>query len=377
MHKSLLNNLTPAQFLSRHWQKKPLLASASLPQFTSLVTRRDLMDMAQSPEIESRLIRRDGRRWQLAHGPFSKRDFARLPARNWTLLVQGVNHVLPAAQALLDQFSFIPYARLDDLMVSYAPPGGGVGPHFDSYDVFLLQGAGQRRWRISQQRDLSLVKNAPVKILNRFRATQEWTLAPGDMLYLPPHCAHDGVAIDECITHSVGFRAPSAQDLCGRFLEYLQDHLQVSGHYADPQLKATRQPARIAPPLAEGLLRMLRQARWNQADMLRFIGVDLSTPKTHVVFAHPHRPLSSANFARTAIRHGLSLAPQSILLYDDRAFYINGEHCVLPDAARTTVRRFANRRSLAPGALPRAALVALYPWYRSGYLEPGTNRQDK
>ena len=172
MHKSLLNNLTPAQFLSRHWQKKPLLASASLPQFTSLVTRRDLMDMAQSPEIESRLIRRDGRRWQLAHGPFSKRDFARLPARNWTLLVQGVNHVLPAAQALLDQFSFIPYARLDDLMVSYAPPGGGVGPHFDSYDVFLLQGAGQRRWRISQQRDLSLVNNAQVKILNRFRATQ-------------------------------------------------------------------------------------------------------------------------------------------------------------------------------------------------------------
>ena len=205
MSNPLLNGLSPAQFLRRHWQKKPLLARAALPQFASLVTRRDLFEMARSADTESRLILRNGRRWQVNHGPFTRRDFAQLPARNWTLLVQGVNHVLPQAQALLAQFAFIPYARLDDLMVSFAPPGGGVGPHFDSYDVFLLQGEGRRRWRVSRQRDLALVEGAPLKILRDFRAGREWELAPGDLLYLPPRCAHDGVALEECITCSIGF----------------------------------------------------------------------------------------------------------------------------------------------------------------------------
>lgn len=374
MHKQLLSGLSPAQFLRRHWQKKPLLCRSSLPQFAPLVTRADLMEMAQSADTEARLVIRDGRRWQVTSGPFRKRDFARLPARNWTLLVQGVNHVLPQAQQLLDQFAFIPYARLDDLMVSYAPPGGGVGPHFDSYDVFLLQGEGRRRWKISRQRDLALVENAPLKILRRFRASQEWVLAPRDMLYLPPHCAHDGVALDECITYSVGFRAPSAQDLCGRFLEYLQDNLQAQGHYADPGLKPTNRPAHIAPQLVKGLKQLLRHARWSQTDMLRFIGVDLSTPKPHVIFAPPRHPLSAARFASSACRSGLRLAPQSILLYDDQAFYINGERCVLPAAARSTCRRFADRRELAPAAMPQAALAVVYAWYRSGYLEPGKAR---
>ena len=375
MRKPLFSTLTPAQFLRRHWQKKPLLARASLPQFAPLVTRRDLMAMAQSADTEARLIIRDGRRWQVAHGPFRKSDFARLPARNWTLLVQGVNHLLPQAQELLVQFDFIPYARFDDLMVSYAPPGGGVGPHFDSYDVFLLQGEGRRRWQVSQQRDLALVDNAPLKILRNFRPTQEWELSPGDMLYLPPRCAHDGVALEECITYSVGFRAPSAQDLCARFLDYLQDHLDARGLYADPQLRPTRKPARIAPRLARDLIRLLDGARWSRADMLRFIGEDLSTPKPHVVFTPPRRALPVAGFAQASIRHGLRLSPKSILLYDDQAFYINGERCVLPAGARAAVRRLADRRMLAPvSGLPQPALETLYAWYRSGYLAPGENR---
>ncbi len=373
MPKSIFNNLTRAQFLRRHWQKKPLLVRGCLPQFATLVSRRDLFEMAQSPDTEARLIERDGPRWRVTHGPFRKRDFTRLPARNWTLLVQFVNHVLPAAQDLLDEFAFIPYARLDDLMVSYAPPGGGVGPHFDSYDVFLLQGEGRRQWQISRQRDLDLVENAPLKILRNFRASQEWELAPGDMLYLPPQCAHDGVALEECITYSVGFRAPSAQELCSRFLDYLQDHLQASGRYADPQLQPTHHPARITPQLAQGLIALLRHARWKHADMLQFIGADLSTPKPHVVFAPPLRPLSATRFGLTASRRGLRLAAQSILLYDDRAFYINGERCVLPAAARVTARRLADRRRLAPAAIPQAAQEILYAWYRSGYLESGVH----
>jgi len=367
MIKPMLNALTPAQFLRRHWQKKPLLARASLPQFAPLVTRRDLQDMAGSADTEARLIVRNGGRWQVSHGPFTRRDFARLPARNWTLLVQGVNHVLPEAQALLTQFAFIPYARLDDLMVSYAPPGGGVGPHFDSYDVFLLQGEGRRRWQISSQRDLALVPDAPLKILSHFRSSKEWTLSAGDMLYLPPRYAHDGVALDECITYSIGFRAPSAQDLCGRFLEFLQDRLDAPQLYTDPDLKPTRNPAHINSRMTRGLLRLLDGARWNRDDLLRFIGEDLSAPKSHVVYAPPRRALTLTAFTKILGKKGLRLAPQSILLYDKAAFYINGERWAVPASARARLRLFADRRMLPPAASPVAGMDLLYAWYRAGY----------
>lgn len=371
MRNKLLNGLTPAQFLQKHWQKKPLLARDSLPEFANLVTRRSLIELAMLPEAESRLITRKGRRWDVRHGPFRRQDFAKLPDRDWTLLVQGVDLLLPRAKELLGRFSFIPYARLDDLMVSYAPTGGGVGPHFDSYDVFLLQGEGQRRWQISGQHDLTLVENAPLKILNDFRPTREWLLETGDLLYLPPRYAHDGVALDDCITLSVGFRAPSAQDLCSRFFDFLQDNLDASGLYADPGLKATRQPARISPQISLGLLDLLAQARWKRADMLRFIGEDLSTPKSHVVFDPPRRALSAPAFAQSVKRHGLKLAPASILLYDDHAFYMNGEHCQPPASARQLLRRIADRRKmLAPATLPEAASDILYSWYRAGFLKP-------
>lgn len=373
MRNKLLNGLTPAQFLHRHWQKRPLLARGSLPEFANLLDRQSLIDLALSPEAESRLVMRQGRQWTVRHGPFRRRDFTALPQRDWTLLVQGVDLLLPRAKDLLSKFSFIPYARLDDLMVSYAPPGGGVGPHFDSYDVFLLQGEGRRRWQVGNQRDLALVDGAPLKILSRFRPAREWTLEAGDLLYLPPRCAHDGVALSDCITLSVGFRAPSAQDLCSRFLDFLQDKLDASGLYADPGLKATRQPARIAPQLARGMLKLLQQARWNRSDMLRFLGEDLSTPKPHVVFRPPLRPLSAAGFAHAAAARGLCLAPASILLYDDRGFYINGEHCGLPVPARALLRRLADCRSLPPrAAVPATAAETLYAWYRAGYLAPSS-----
>lgn len=370
----MLSGLTPAQFLQRHWQKKPLLARSGLPDFADLLNRKSLIELALLPEAESRLITRKGRHWTVRHGPFRRRDFSGLPDRDWTLLVQGVDLLLPRARELLSRFDFIPYARLDDLMVSYAPPGGGVGPHFDSYDVFLLQGEGSRRWQISSQRDLTLVDAAPLKILRDFRAAREWTLEAGDLLYLPPRYAHDGVALSDCITLSVGFRAPSAQDLCARFLDFMQDNLDARGLYADPDLKPTRQPARIAPQIAQGLLKMLAQARWNRADMLRFIGEDLSTPKSQVVFAPPRRAMTLAVFSSAARRRGLQLTAASILLYDDKAFYMNGERCVAPAGARMLLRRFADRRMLNPAnAIPAAAAAVLYEWYRAGFVVPATD----
>lgn len=370
MKSNLLGGLTPAQFMRRHWQKKPLLARAALPAATAVIDHGELMRLAMQPETESRLIRREGKRWQVSHGPFRRADLARLPARNWTLLVQGVDLWLPRGRELLDQFAFIPHARLDDLMVSYAPPGGGVGPHFDSYDVFLLQGAGRRRWQVSRQRDLTLVENAPLKILRHFTPQQEWTLDAGDMLYLPPRYAHDGVALNDCLTLSIGFRAPSAQDICARFLDFLQERLNTDEIYADPGLKATRHPGRIPAGMSTGLINMLDQLSSPHSELLRFVGEELSTPKPQVVFSAPVRPLGAASFARRLQTQGLTLAAATILLYDATAFYINGERVAAPAAARSWLRKLADRRRCAAGKPPAAALELLYAWYRAGYLAP-------
>ena len=198
MRTKLLGGISPRNFLRDYWQKKPLLVRGALPGFQGLLTCNDLIDLACRDDAQSRLITQKNGKWQLRHGPFTPRSFfASADKKQWTLLVQDVNHFLPAARELLLKFNFIPHSRLDDLMVSYAPDGGGVGPHFDSYDVFLLQGMGRRYWQISAQRDKSLVVDAPIKILREFRPEQEWVLEPGDMLYLPPGYAHNGVAEEQ------------------------------------------------------------------------------------------------------------------------------------------------------------------------------------
>ena len=223
----LLNNLTPAQFLAEYWQKKPLLIRGAIPDFKGLLTPNELAGLACEDSVQARIIQQKKESWAVKHGPFDDADFAKLPAKDWTLLVQSVNHHLPEASDLLGLFNFIPHARLDDLMVSYAPKGGGVGAHVDSYDVFLLQGSGKRNWKISAQTDLTLVENAPLKILQNFNAEQEWTLEAGDMLYLPPQIAHWGISeSDDCMTYSIGFRAPKTRELQHEFLSFLQDNLK-------------------------------------------------------------------------------------------------------------------------------------------------------
>jgi 50S ribosomal protein L16 3-hydroxylase len=370
MHPLLLDGLSPAQFMHRHWQTRPLLARNAVAGAGAIVSRDELQRLATLPEVESRLILRQGRRWQLRHGPFRPADFRRLPRRNWTLLVQGVDLFLPRGRELLDAFDFIPHARLDDLMVSYAAPGGGVGPHFDSYDVFLLQGEGRRRWRVSRQRDLELVAGVPLKILSRFRPQKEWIVEAGDLLYLPPRYAHDGVALEDCLTLSVGFRAPSAQDLCARFLDFLHERLDVDETYADPGLSATRQPGRIPPTMGQTLIRMLRHLQAPRTELLRFIGEDLSTPKPQVVFRPPAHPLGKAGFSRSAAIRGVQLAAATILLYDGNAFYINGERITAAASARPWLQRLADRRRSSGGRIPAEALPLLHAWYRAGYLHP-------
>jgi len=370
MTRRILAGLDAAAFLRRHWQKKPLLARQALPGFTTLLTRETLFELAARDDAQSRLVTRHRGRWRVEHGPFSARALARLPKRDWTLLVQGVNHLLPRAQELLLEFSFIPYARLDDIMVSYAPPGGGVGPHFDSYDVFLLQLAGTRRWRVSAQRDLSLVDGAPLKILRHFRPQREWLLDPGDMLYLPPRYAHDGDAVDDCLTCSIGFRAPGAQELGMRFLEFLQDRLALDDIYRDPGLELQRHPAQIGSAMLQQMQHMLERIRWKDGDIAQFAGQFLTEPKPHIVFDPPRRPLPPAAFAGQVARHGVRLALKSQMLCRGRQVFINGERCAASAGAARLLLRFADRRRLPPRTpVPEEAAHWLYQWYRAGYIE--------
>ena len=243
---TLLGEISIDTFLKEYWHKKPLLIRGAIPNFEGFLTPNELAGLACEEDVQSRLVSYQKKQWKLEQGPFPEKRFAKLPERDWTLLVQSVNHHMQEGNDLLQQFNFIPHARLDDLMVSYAPDGGGVGPHFDSYDVFLLQGCGQRLWRMSEQKDLSLVAGAPLRILQNFHSEQEWTLSAGDMLYLPPHVAHWGIAIGDCMTYSIGFRAPSAEELSGEFLNYLQMRRELSGRYSDPDLTVQSHPAEIS-----------------------------------------------------------------------------------------------------------------------------------
>lgn len=365
--------MPPARFLREYWQKKPLLHRGALPQYATLTDRDGLFELATRDDMESRVVIRDGARWQVRHGPFSRRHLDRLPRRNWTLLVQGINLALPDGGRLLQEFSFIPHARLDDLMASYAPPGGGVGPHFDSYDVFLLQGEGTRQWRISAQRDLEVVVGAPLRILGRFKPQREWRVDAGDLLYLPPRYAHDGVAVTDCITLSVGFRAPGARELGARFLEYLADHLEIEGLYADPDLAPTRRPGALDAAFLRRMKSMLAAIRWRDGDIRDFIGEYLTEPKPHVVFDRPRRPLGERAFAAAATRQGVRLAAATQMLYRRPRVFINGD-TVEPDAGSfTTLARLADRRQASGRTLAQTAIRWLYPWYRAGYIETGTD----
>ena len=224
----LLGGITAREFLRDYWQKKPLLIRQAIPDFESPIDADELAGLALEEEVESRLVIEHGERpWELRRGPFAEDEFSKLPEREWTLLVQAVDQFVPEVAELLENFRFLPSWRIDDVMISFAAPGGSVGPHFDNYDVFLLQGHGKRNWKIGQMCDSEspLLQHADLRILADFEATDEWVLEPGDMLYLPPRLAHCGVAVDDCLTYSVGFRAPSAAEVLTHFTDFLSQFL--------------------------------------------------------------------------------------------------------------------------------------------------------
>jgi len=374
MLSSLLGGLTPSAFLRDYWQKRPLLIRNALPGFAGLLDFAEMQTLARHEDVESRLIQGRGHDWQLAHGPFRKSDFKRLPATDWTLLIQSLDHWLPEAHALLSHFDFIPHARLDDLMVSYAAPGGSVGPHFDSYDVFLLQGTGHRRWQIAAQTNLDLVDDAPLKILRQFKSEQEWLLGPGDMLYLPPHYAHHGVAEDVCTTYSIGFRAPSAQELVHAFLVHLQDTLEIDGQYADPNLRVQSHPAEISRAMLKQVGSMIARIKWNAADIAQFAGRYLSEPKPNVFFDASEQALSLLVFAKQAARHGIALDLKTCMLFIGDTFFINGEAYQAKPEETALLTTLANRRRLT-APIDKTLIRSLYTWYQSGWIVIDENHQ--
>ena len=367
MEEALLGGLSPQRFLRRHWQKRPLLVRRALADFPGVIAKRALFALAARDDVESRLVERRGQRWKVAHGPLPLQRL-RSARGAWTLLVNGVNYYSAAAERLLRRFSFVPQARLDDLMVSYAVPGGGVGPHFDSYDVFLIQATGRRIWRLSRKREFECERQAPLRLIRDFVPEEEYLLEPGDLLYLPPGWGHEGVALDECITCSVGFRAPRGAEIAAAFLDYLHERGLPDAAYRDPGLRAARHPARIGADMVAFAERVVSRISWRGSDVEEFVGRYLSMPKPNVVFEGNEK-------AREIKGKTIELHPKTQLLYLGSRFFINGEVLRPRPAQRRALALLADSRRAPGSLLARAGLTDLIcEWHRSGFLRLNTKK---
>jgi len=365
---TLLGGISPTEFMQRYWQRKPLLVRQAIPAFSPLLTRGELFDLACQDGVESRLVMGENagqRDWQLQSGPFKKRDFPKLAEPDWTLLVQGVDLHNERVAALMQQFRFVPDARLDDVMISYASDGGGVGPHFDSYDVFLLQAHGERRWRIGRQKDLSLREDLPLKILEHFEPEHDWVLQPGDMLYLPPRYAHDGVAMGECMTYSIGFRVPQSGDLARELLVRLSDDAEEAvGHalYRDAEQAAVSQPGAIPSAMHDFAQAAVQRALKDPLALPRALGEFMTEPKANVWFEGgvvPRKLLS------------VRLDRRSRMMYDRHHVFLNGESWRAAGVDARLMRRLADQRCLDVSDLAQAspqALKLLRAWCEDGWL---------
>ena len=364
----LLGGLSPSQFMRDYWHKKPLLVRQAVPGFKPPVGRTDLLALAADSEVESRFVQQLDGQWRLRHGPLPRRSLPSLTTPQWTVLVQGVDLHQQAVHELLSQFRFIPDARLDDLMISYASDGGGVGPHFDSYDVFLLQAQGQRRWRIGRQKNLALLPDLPLKILAQFQPEEEYVLEPGDLLYLPPRWAHDGIAQGECMTYSIGFRsprqAPLAHELLIRLAEIAADD-EEGDLYRDPKQTAVTTPAAIPASLQEFAQAALRRALEQPLALECALGEVLTEPKPNVWFeGNPTGGLMESLF----------LDKRTRMLYDQEHVFINGESYLAAGDDALLMRQLADQRSLDAKALACAsddALELLSAWVEAGWAHAG------
>ena len=371
----LLGGISPQVFMKRHWQKKPLLVRQAVPGFKPLLDRAQLFELAANEDAQTRMvIQEPGKKpgWRFKQGPFQRKALPPLKQPGWTILVQGVDLHVESVHQLMNQFRFVPDARLDDLMISFATDGGGVGPHFDSYDVFLLQAHGRRRWRIGRQKDLSLQPDVPLKILSNFVPEEEFVLEPGDMLYLPPGYAHDGIADGECMTYSIGFRIPNKAEMARELLQRLagdaEDEVGVA-LYKDPNQVAVAQPAEIPPQMLEFADRALHDALRDPRAMARGLGEYMTEPKPNVWFETlESAPADGVDLLKSGVR----LDRRTKMMFDAHHIFINGESFTATGKDALAMRQLANQRELNVKQVQKISAQArelVLSWVQAGWLQ--------
>ena len=385
---TLLGGITPSTFLAEYWQKKPLLIRQAVPDFKGFISREDLARYARREDVLSRLVTspfvaggaagKNPVKPSLEHGPFERLDLNSLGAGPWSLLVQGIETLHPGGWELLAQFDFLPRTRLDDVMVSYASVGGGVGPHVDKYDVFLLQGPGRRRWRIAEGGNKQLDEDSELPTLKRFVAEQEWTLQAGDMLYLPPGVAHEGIAVDgPCFTYSIGAVAPTHESLLQNYLVFKSQSVDASidmeAMYEDPGLKVPADPFVLDDDMVASVNVLLQERlRIDPAEVATYLGRLLTGPKPHVEFAEPRKQLTDVDVGNRLRNHGLlRLALPSRGLVRGTTVFLNGDVSEVPvqndlEIVRTLLR---TRQLQLPQQKATEGLCGLIAgWHNEGYV---------
>ncbi|MEG1042680.1 MAG: cupin domain-containing protein [Pseudomonas sp.] len=340
----LLGGLTAREFMRDYWQKKPLLVRQAFPDFESPIDADELAGLALEEEVESRLVIEHGERpWEMRRGPFEEDTFSTLPERDWTLLVQAVDQFVPEVHELLEHFRFLPSWRIDDVMISFAAPGGSVGPHFDNYDVFLLQGHGKRNWKIGQMcdSDSPLIEHADLRILADFEQSGEWTLEPGDMLYLPPRLAHYGVAEDDCLTYSVGFRAPSAAEVLTHFTDFLGQFLPDEERYSDADAQPVSDPHQIQHDALGRLKNLLTEHMGDERLLLTWFGQFMTEPRYPEMVSG--EPLDEAELIESLAQGAILIRNPSARLAwsevdDNLLLFASGQSRLLPGELRELLK---------------------------------------
>lgn len=376
------HNITSGEFLRDFWQQKPLFMPNALRDYEFPLSPDELGGLSCEEDVESRLVIEHGATpWELRHGPFDDAVFSGLPQDHWTLLVQDVDKYVPEVHELLRLFEFVPSWRIDDIMISYAEDGGSVGPHTDAYDVFLIQAAGKRRWQINTDdfTQAELMPELSVRVLKEFSSQQEWVLEPGDILYLPPGVAHWGVSQGECMTYSVGCRAPSEQEMVADFTDYLLQHIPGHLHYLDPPLELQSNPGEIQAPIFERT--RSRLAHWlNDPVMIRrWFGCFTTELKAHLVIYPPEQILEEAQFLALVQEQALSRHPYArfafATLEQDRVqLFACGQYFELPAdchglAAMLCRSTDMDYQQLEPWTKTDAGSFVLLELYNLGYLE--------
>ncbi|MDI3324914.1 cupin domain-containing protein [Pontibacterium granulatum] len=372
---SPFGDISVETFLKEYWQKKPLLIRNAFPDLEPPVGPDELAGLACEQDVESRLVIQNQDNWELKHGPFGEETFAELPENNWTLLVQAVDHWVPEANEILEQFRFIPNWRYDDLMVSFASQGGGVGPHYDNYDVFLIQTQGKRRWEVGGFFDQNSPRrpDLPVMIIPDWEPENTWILEPGDMLYIPPQVGHNGVSeSDDCMTYSVGFRAPSHAEILRSFTDFVGEKLTSESRYTDPGMDLQDNPGQIGPEALQQVRDIFNRYLNDESQLATWLGQYVTDPKYPDLDQEPEDEISLEQI-QGALEDGdllltrnegsrlsyYQLADDKVILFaDGTSFECEGATCTLATSLCQNVNIVINQGDWSDQALQ--ILVSLF-----------------